>query len=149
MLVALPSEELAGQLFKTIFLHHLPGDLKDLVAVQFQQLAALELVKFADVIWDARNTKKTVVASVRPPTKEEKTTQGELTALGKAVAALTIHNKKKWHGNKSRGGGHPREARFAAEEAVRARSHCVRSTTAPVPIHAPRGKTSKLGRGSG
>ena len=35
-MVALPPKELAGHIFKAIFLHHLPGDLKDLVAVQFQ-----------------------------------------------------------------------------------------------------------------
>ena len=35
-MAALPPDELAGHIFKAIFLHHLPGDLKDLVAVQFQ-----------------------------------------------------------------------------------------------------------------
>ena len=38
MMVALPSDEPACQIFKRIFLHRLPGDLKDLVAVQFHQL---------------------------------------------------------------------------------------------------------------
>ena len=64
-----------------------------------------ELAKFADVHWDARNSKKTVAAAVQPATLEEETTLGEETALERAVAALTIHNKKKWHGSKSRGGG--------------------------------------------
>ena len=35
MLAALPPGEPAGHLFKAIFLHRLPVDLKDLVAVQF------------------------------------------------------------------------------------------------------------------
>ena len=46
-MAALPPDEPAGHLFKTCFLHHLPGDLKDLVAVQFHQLAAVELAKYA------------------------------------------------------------------------------------------------------
>ena len=108
MMAALPPGEPAGHLFKAIFLHRMPGDLKDLVAVQFQQLAPMELAKFADVIWDARNSKKTVVAAVSPATVEEKPAYGEETALEKAVAALTIHNKRRWQGGKSRGGGRPR-----------------------------------------
>ena len=35
MMGALPPDEPTGHLFKTCFLHKLPGDLKDLVAVQF------------------------------------------------------------------------------------------------------------------
>ena len=46
MLACLPPEELPSKLLKTVFLHRLPGDLKDLVAVQFQQLEARELAKF-------------------------------------------------------------------------------------------------------
>ena len=108
MMAALLPDKPAGHIFKTIFLHRLPGDLKDLVAVQFHQLEVRELAKFADVIWDARNSKKTMVAAVQPATLEEETTLGEETALERAVAALTIYNKKKWHGSKSRGGGRPR-----------------------------------------
>ena len=78
-----------------------------------------ELAKFADVHWDARNSKKTVAAAGQPATLEEETTLGEETALERAVAALIIHNKKKWHGSKSRGGG--RAARGAAREAARTR----------------------------
>ena len=59
----------------------------------------MELARYADVIWDARNSKKTVVAAVQPATLEEETTLGKETALGA---------KKKWHGSKSRGGGRPR-----------------------------------------
>ena len=67
----------------------------------------MELAKFADIIWDARNSKKKVVAAVQPDTLEEETGLGEETALDRAVAALTIHAKKKWHSSKSRGGGYP------------------------------------------
>ena len=108
MMAALPPDEPAGHIFKTIFLHRLPGDLKDLVAVQFHQLGVVELARYADVIWDARNSKKTVVAAVQLVTVEEETTSGEETALDRAVAALTIHAKKKWGGSKSRGGGRSR-----------------------------------------
>ena len=108
MMEALPSYEPAGYIFKTIFLHRLPGDLKDLVAVQFHQLEVRELAKYADIIWDARNSKKTVVAAVQPATLEEETNLGEETALERAVAAVTTYSKKKWHGGKSRGGGRPR-----------------------------------------
>ena len=99
-MAALPSDEPAGHILWTIFLHRLPGDLKDLVAVQFHQLEVRELAKFADVIWDARNSKKMVVAA--------ETTLGEEIALERAISDLTIYNKKKWHGSKSRSGGHPR-----------------------------------------
>ena len=51
-MAALPSDEPAGHILKTIFLHRLPGDLKELVAVQFHQLEVRELAKYADVIWD-------------------------------------------------------------------------------------------------
>ena len=105
LMAALPPDEPAGHLFKTCFLHKLPGDLKDLVAVQFHQLGVVELARYADVIWDARNSKKTVVAAVQPATVEEDTAGGEETALDRAVAALTIHAKKTWGGSKSRGGG--------------------------------------------
>ena len=52
-MAALPPDELGGHLFKTCFLHCLPGHLKDLVAVQFHLLGVVELAKYADVIWDA------------------------------------------------------------------------------------------------
>ena len=48
------------------------------------------------------------MAAVQPATVEEETTNGEETALDRAVAALPIHVKKKWSGSKSRGGGRPR-----------------------------------------
>ena len=105
---ALPPDEPASHIFKTIFLRCLPGDLKDLVAIQFHQLEVRELAKFADVIWDARNSKKTVVAAVQPATLEEETTLVEETALERAVATLFTLNKKKWHGSENRGGGRPR-----------------------------------------
>ena len=98
-MAVLPPDKLAGHIFKTIFLHRLPGDLKDLVAVQFHQRGVMELARYTDVICDARNSKKTVVAAVQPATLEEETTLGKETALGA---------KKKWHGSKSRGGGRPR-----------------------------------------
>ena len=47
------------------------------------------------------------MAAIQSATLEEETILGEETALERAVAALTIHNKKKWHGSKSRGGGRP------------------------------------------
>ena len=58
MLAFLPPGEQPGKLSKAIILHPLPVDLKDLVAVQLQQLEAIELAKFADAIWDARNAKR-------------------------------------------------------------------------------------------
>ena len=107
-MAAMLPDEPAGHIFKTIFLHYLPRDLKDLVVVQFHQLGVVELARYADVIWHARNSKKTVVAAVQPATVEGETTNGKETALDRAVAALTIHAKKKWSGSKSRGGGRPR-----------------------------------------
>ena len=108
MLASLLTDEQPGKLFKTIFLHHLPRDLKDLVAVQFQQLGAMKLAKFADIIWDARNSKKAVVAEVTTTPMEDDSAPMEETALEKAVVALTILSKKKWQSGCSRGGSLPR-----------------------------------------
>ena len=49
----------------------------------------------SDIIWDAKNFKRTVVASRNLAPEEEEAAQGEETALEKAVEALTIHIKKK------------------------------------------------------
>ena len=48
-----------------------------MVAVQFHQLGVVELARYADVIWDARNSKKTVVAAMQLATLEEETGLGE------------------------------------------------------------------------
>ena len=45
------------------------------------------------------------MAAVQLATVDEEAAGGEETALDRAVAALTIHAKKKWGGSKSRGGG--------------------------------------------
>ena len=65
----------------------------------------MELAKFANIIWDARNSKKAVVAVVRKAPAEEDTAPMEETALEKAVAGLIILSKKKWQSGYSRGGG--------------------------------------------
>ena len=57
-MAALPLDEPAGHIFKTIFLHLLPRDLKDLLAVQFHQLGVVELARYADVIWDASHCRR-------------------------------------------------------------------------------------------
>ena len=67
MLTALLLGSQSGKLLKVIFLHQIPKNLKDLDAVQFQKLEAIELAMFADIIWDARSSKKVVVAAVRTP----------------------------------------------------------------------------------
>ena len=119
----------------------------------------MELAKFADVIWDARNSKKTVVAAVSPATVEEETSYSEETALEKAVAALTIHNKRRWQGGRSRGGA-GQEAAMAAPapepvgslrglSAASMISLELMPTSAPTPRHAPGREMSKPGRGSG
>ena len=70
-----------------IFLHHLPRDLKDLVSIQLQQLEAMELAKFTDVIWDVSYAKKTVLAAISLAPAEEENASVEDTAL-----------EKKWYG---------------------------------------------------
>ena len=108
LLASLPMGEQPGKLFKTVFLHRLPWDLKDVVAIQFQQLKAMELAKFADIIWDARNSKKAVVTVVRTAPTEEATAPMEEKTLEKAVMALTILSKKRWQSGRSGSGGPPR-----------------------------------------
>ena len=65
------------------------------MAVQFHQLGVVELARYVDVIWDTRSFKKTLVAAVQLATVEEDTACREETALDRAMAALTIHAKKK------------------------------------------------------
>lgn len=88
MLAALPPGETAGLLFKGLFLHRLPKDMKELVALQFTTLAAKELAQYADAIWDSRNAKKATVAAVATT---EVTEEGS--ALEKAVAALALNRQ--------------------------------------------------------
>ena len=71
----------------------------------------MELAKFADVIWGARNSKKTVVAAIRLATLEEEPAQEEETALEKTVAALTIHTS-----GDGRGGGWPRGSQSSSRD---------------------------------
>ena len=105
MLTALLLGSQSGKLFKVIFLHQIPKNLKDLDAVQFQKLEAMELAKFAEFIWDARKVKKTLVAAIRAAPEEEDIAPAEKLALEKVVASLTILSKKKWQAGRSRGGG--------------------------------------------
>jgi len=102
MLAALPVGEPAGYLFKTVFLNRLPADMRDLVALQFKNLAAKELAAYADVIWDVRNTKGKAVAAVTPGEQEATKPVDNESLLAQAIAALTVHGKK---GGRGRGGG--------------------------------------------
>ena len=68
----------------------------------------MDLAKFANVIWDARNSKKAVVAAVRTAHTEEDSSPTEETALERAVAALTILSTKKWQSGHGWGGGKQR-----------------------------------------
>ena len=65
----------------------------------------MELAKFANIIWDARNAKKAVVAAVRTAPAEEDSAPAEEKALERAVAVLTILSKKKWQSGHNRCGG--------------------------------------------
>ena len=107
MLAALPPGETAGYLFKGMFLHKLPSDMKDMVAVQFDTLQAKDLAAYADTIWNARNAKKTTVAAVTATDGEVKAAAGEESALEKAVAALALQKqpRKGGRGGRYRGRG--------------------------------------------
>jgi hypothetical protein len=102
MLAALPVTEPAGFLFKTIFLNRLPSDMRDHVAVQFQQLEAKQLAQFADAIWDARNSKKATVAAVSVP---EAARAGEDSQLDTVAAAIQSFQAKKNGSGKARSRG--------------------------------------------
>ena len=107
MLAALPPGENAGYLFKGMFLHKLPSDMKDMVALQFNTLQAKDLAAYADTIWNARNAKKTTVAAVTANDGEVKAVAGEESALEKAVAALALQKqpRKGGRGGRNRGRG--------------------------------------------
>ena len=87
-----------------------------MVAIQFQQLEAMKLAKFTDIIWDARNSKKVVVAVVRTAPAEEATAPTEETTLEKAVMALTILSKKRWQSGRSGNDGQPRGGQGDSKE---------------------------------
>ena len=94
MLAALPPGEAAGLIFKGLFLHRLPADMRELVALQFITLPAMELAAYADTIWDSRNAKKATVAAVAVPEDAV-----ESSSLDNAVAALAL-NKQPRRGSK-------------------------------------------------
>ena len=101
MLAALPPGEAAGLIFKGLFLHRLPADMRELVALQFTVLTAKELAMYADTIWDARNAKKTTVAAIGAASAA-KPEIAEESALEKAVAALALQRQPRKGGNRNR-----------------------------------------------
>ncbi len=63
MLALLPEGESAGYLFKTVFLRRLPAEMREhLVAREFT--SPQEMAKFADSLWEARNSSSGSVSAV-------------------------------------------------------------------------------------
>ena len=56
--MCIPAGDPPGLLFKHLFLHKLPGNLRDQVAKKMERLDARELAEYADTRWHVRNTKK-------------------------------------------------------------------------------------------
>jgi len=100
LLASLPPGEADGLLFKGVFLHRLPEDIRDQVAIKMKELPSRELAALADNLWFARNAKRSVrptaAAAVTPDPGED------------TVAAIPPANKKKSGGWRGRGGGRGR-----------------------------------------
>lgn len=104
MLAALPPGEADGLLFKGHFLHRLPADIRDQVAVQWEELPSQKLAEFADAIWFARNSQKAAVAAVAavPPASTE---GKEPAGVEELVAALSLNQKRGGRGGQAGRGG--------------------------------------------
>jgi len=106
LLGLLPEGEPAGLLFKHLFIHKLPTDIRDQVATKQCSLAARELAEYADTLWHVRNARRSAgkavmaVAAAAPDSGEE---------LEEALAALNVQAKRKQpkkkpaKGNKAKG----------------------------------------------
>ena len=111
MLANLPAGEADGLLFKALFLHRLPADIRDLVALQLQRLQSRELAAHADSLWFARNAKRTggaeVVAAVAdsPPTDQQ---ESELVAAIKQLATRGNSGGRKNYKKGGKKGGNKR-----------------------------------------
>jgi len=106
MLASLPAGETDGLLFKALFLHRLPSDIRDLVALQLKRLSSRDLAAHADNLWFARNANKTgggsAVAAVAD-TPVDNPVESELVAAVKKLVAN--NNKKGSKGGKGGGSG--------------------------------------------
>jgi len=96
LLTSLPPGEADGLLFKGVFLHRLPEDIRDQVAIRMKELPSRELAALADNLWFARNAKRAgqsaaTAAAVAPEPGED------------TVAAIPPANKKKTGGWRGRG----------------------------------------------
>lgn len=106
MLASLPPGEPDGLLFKGHFLHRLPADIRDQVAVHMAAMPSRELAVYADNLWFARNAKKgdgTVAATVEPAVDVPDTQEGDLVAAVKQLLAKDVPSRGKSQG-RGRGG---------------------------------------------
>ena len=126
MLAALPEGEPAGLLFKHIFIHRLPADIRDGVAKKIEQLDARQLAEHADNQWFVRNAKRphAVAAVAAAPT-----TAADTDELTGAVAAMSLSKgKNNRRGPKKKGGQQSaasgQQHASAAQKSFICRNHC-------------------------
>ena len=89
MLALLPVGEQPGLLFKAHFIHKLPADMKDRVALEVQRLEPRALAALADQLYHVRNTGQPVATVAAVATQE--TSPDELVA---AISKMHFKNRK-------------------------------------------------------
>lgn len=100
----LPEGEPEGLLFKHLWLHRLPEDLRDQVAKKIELLDARQLAEYADGLWHVRNARRPPGKTVAAIGMLEPSGSGslEMEELTDAVAALPVMGRSRNRGGKGR-----------------------------------------------
>jgi len=95
LLALLPDGEQPGTLFKGIFLSRLPQDMRDHVQSRADELTCQELARFADHLYDSRNTAKAKMLAALPlPPPADSAPESQVDHLADMVAALGTNKQQ-------------------------------------------------------
>jgi len=100
-----PDGEEPGSLFKGIFLARLPQDMRDHIQSRANELTCQELAKYADHLYDSRNSTKAKVLAALPlpplPDLDSDNQEDKLTDMVAALSSNKPHPTKGKNFNRS------------------------------------------------